>query len=155
MSDKPFLEKELKTIASLIDKGEILNKNISMASVKWHLQHSLLVINKVISAIMASDPETFKSEFNFKRSLVFFLNKIPRGKGKAPKQVLPDDNISKESIEKELDKLRANLVELNTLDKNAYFHHPYFGNLNLKHTKRFLQIHTNHHLKIVEDILNH
>ena len=36
---------------------------------------------------------------------------------------------------------------------NAYFRHLIFGNLNKKRTIRFLQIHTAHHLKIIQDIL--
>lgn len=154
MPEQPFLNKELKTIASLIDKGETVNKKVSMASVKWHLQHTLMVINKVIPAVVASDPKTFKSKFNLKRSILFTLNKIPRGKGKAPEQVRPDGDISKESIETHLATARENLAQLDTLDKNAYFQHFLFGDLNIKNTKRFLVLHTNHHLKIINDILN-
>lgn len=153
MSEQLFLSKELNTIISFIEKGESLNKDISMASVKWHLQHCLLVINKVLAAVEASDPEHFKNKFNFNRSLIFMLNSIPRGKGKAPKQVRPDGDISRKSIESNIAKARAHLKNLNTLDKNAYFNHPFFGDLNVKNTKRFLKLHTKHHLKIIKDIL--
>jgi hypothetical protein len=154
MTGKHFLDKELRSITSLTNKGDVLNKNVSMATVSWHLQHSLMVINKICEAIQASDPKKFKGKFNLKRSIVFSLNKIPRGKGKSPKQVRPDENISKLSIEKHMTEAHKNLITLETLHKNAYFQHPFFGDLNLKNTKRFLRLHTRHHLKIIEDILN-
>ena len=153
MSELHFLNEELNRLASFTDKGDSIDKSISMASVKWHLQHTLIVINKIIPAVEASDPKQFKPTFNFKRHLIFSLNKIPRGKGKAPKQVRPDGDISKEGIEKEIEKARGYLLKLNELDKNAFFNHPLFGDLNLKNTKRFLRLHTVHHLKIIEDIV--
>jgi hypothetical protein len=45
------------------------------------------------------------------------------------------------------------LLELEHLDAKSNFMHPYFGQLNLKQTKKFLALHTKHHLKIIDDIL--
>ena len=39
------------------------------------------------------------------------------------------------------------------LDDHQYFTHPIFKNLNKKQTIKFLKLHTNHHIKIVNDIL--
>ena len=47
---------------------------------------------------------------------------------------------------------KNSLVDLETLNANSYFTHPYFGDLNLKKTIWFLNLHTNHHLKIIKDI---
>jgi len=41
---------------------------------------------------------------------------------------------------------------LKTLPKDRYFEHPFFGKLKLKQTINFLEIHTMHHLDIIEDI---
>jgi hypothetical protein len=49
-------------------------------------------------------------------------------------------------------KIKNSLVDLETLNANSYFTHPYFGDLNLKKTIWFLNLHTNHHLKIIKDI---
>ena len=43
--------------------------------------------------------------------------------------------------------------KIEAIDKRAYFIHHIFGSLNKEQTIRFLNIHTNHHLNIVEDIL--
>ena len=47
---------------------------------------------------------------------------------------------------------KINPFDLETLNANSYFKHPYFGDLNLKKTLWFLNLHTNHHLKIIKDI---
>jgi hypothetical protein len=39
------------------------------------------------------------------------------------------------------------------VSKDHFFEHPYFGKLKLKETIRFLEIHTTHHLSIIEDIV--
>ncbi|MEO0902674.1 MAG: hypothetical protein AAFY00_11940, partial [Bacteroidota bacterium] len=39
------------------------------------------------------------------------------------------------------------------LSEDAHFEHPNFDVINKGQTKRFLKIHTGHHLKIIKDIL--
>lgn len=51
--------------------------------------------------------------------------------------------------------LTSTLKELFSLNQNQYFSHYIFGILNRDKTLRFIEIHTNHHLKIVRDILDH
>jgi hypothetical protein len=77
---------------------------------------------------------------------------MPRGKARAPKSVIPTQ-IDKAELDAALD--RASLSVLNLLNQSLkqYFTHPMFGDLNTKLTSRFLWIHTEHHLKIVRDIL--
>jgi hypothetical protein len=81
------------------------------------------------------------------------LQKIPRGKAKAPKVVQPEGDITRESLQLHLEKVHQNLENWENLDPNCYFFHPYFGNLNKKATEKFLKLHTLHHLHIIEDIL--
>ncbi len=38
--------------------------NVSQVNVGWHLAHSFKVINSVCSALKASDPSKYRSEFN-------------------------------------------------------------------------------------------
>ena len=57
--------------------------------------------------------------------------------------------ILKEDIFLQLSVARANIREIQNLDKNAFFNHPLFGNINKKRVLLFLNAHTNHHLKIV------
>lgn len=130
------------------------NLKISKAKVGWHIQHSLMVINSIIDALKKSEQANYRWKFNLGRYYILFINKIPRGKGKAPKVVQPKDAFTKELLIESVALAKQNIHELRHLQKNHYFIHPYFGMLNLKPSIRFLQIHTQHHLNIINDILH-
>ena len=102
---------------------------------------------------MASDPSAYKWSFNFNRTLVLSIGKIPRGRAKAPAVVQPKIDFDIETLIKHLTKVKQKVEIFNTLNKNHHFPHPYFGLLNLKPTMRFLEIHTQHHIKIMKDII--
>lgn len=151
------MEKIQQLIAQLeskIAEHETVNLEASAGSVGWHIEHSLKTIDQIVTACKASNPSVYKWKFNFKRFLIVdVLNKIPRGKVKAPKLVRPEGEISKESLELSFKNLKDNLEDWKQLDKNAYFQHPFFDELNKKATEKFLVLHTNHHFKIINDIL--
>ena len=130
-----------------------INSKVSNASVGWHIEHSLKVIIQIVEAVEKSNANEYKWKFNFKRYLIWAINHIPRGTGKAPKVVLPEGEITVESLEHSIAKSRAVLGKIDKLKQNNYFKHPYFGDLNLKPTIKFLGLHTNHHLKIINDII--
>jgi len=130
-----------------------LNENVSSATVGWHIDHTLLVTNKISHAVKASNPDEYKWRFNKIRTLVFLINRIPRGKGKAPKVAQPQGDITVELLKKNFELTKKKVAELNGLNSGNHFDHPYFGKLNLKSTIWFLKIHTKHHLKIIDDII--
>ena len=66
--------------------------------------------------------------------------------------MIPPDTILKEDLVSQFEVAKANIKTIAGLDKNAYFKHPLFGNVNTPRIYRFLLIHTNHHLKIIKDI---
>lgn len=133
---------------------EKLQPAVSSANIGWHIQHMLLVFNRIITAVENSDPTLYKSSFNIKKSLVYTFNKMPRGKAVAPKTVKPIGQNIPETLLPEIETVIEKINTLATLQKNHHFPHPFFGKLNLRETERFLYIHTNHHLKIINDILN-
>lgn len=126
---------------------------ISAANVGWHIEHSLLVFVRIITAMETSDPALYKSSFNLKKLLVYTLNKIPRGKAKAPKIVQPTEDMMPDKLMSNIETATLKIKALASLQKHHHFDHPYFGKLNLKETNKFLAIHTNHHLKIINDIM--
>ncbi|MEL7342597.1 MAG: DUF1569 domain-containing protein [Bacteroidota bacterium] len=147
------LEDKLVDIESLIAQRDALDTTVSQAPVAWHLDHSLKVINNIFTALSDSDPDQRKSNFNFTRSVVFISGTIPRGVAQSPKSVRPPEVILTEDIRTQISQVRSNLQAFSTLPERANFEHPVFGNLNRKKTLRFLEIHTEHHLKIIRDIL--
>lgn len=138
-----------------IPEFEMTNLTVSKSTIGWQIDHSLLVINKVVSEIKNSNPNYYKWKFNKNRFLVqTLLRKIPRGRVKAPKAVQPSDEITLEHLKSQLKIARNNIAGLATLESKNYFTHPFMGDMNLKTTIHFLELHTNHHLKIIEDIKN-
>ena len=80
------------------------------------------------------------------------MNKLPRGRVKAVQAVIPED-YNEKSLREHLKATKLKVEELKTIDSNKYFNHPVFGNLKLTKTIKFLDIHTKHHLDIINDIL--
>jgi hypothetical protein len=129
------------------------NLSISSATIGWQLDHTLKVFNAVSEWTENSNPEDYKFKFNFWRSLLLTLGYFPRGKVKAPKYVLPPEIVTTEDLLKQLETAKMHLDKLKSLPEKSYFKHFIFGMLAKNQTLRFLEVHSNHHLKIVNDIL--
>ncbi|ULC59998.1 DUF1569 domain-containing protein [Flaviramulus sp. BrNp1-15] len=155
MSSKHYtiLQNQLSQIETYLLSIDKKNPKVSKSTVGWQLDHALKVFNSVCEWTENSNPKDYKWKFNFWRSILFRLNYIPRGKGKAPKFVLPPEIIHEKDLKNQLETARAHIERLKTLPKSAYFKHFIFGMLSKKKTLRFLEMHTKHHLKIVRDIL--
>jgi hypothetical protein len=147
------LEHLLNQLETAILDAKILNKAVSKANVGWHIAHSLLVLNGVSKHLSTSNPKEYKRKLNFLRILVLTTKKIPRGKGKAPKAVMPQENSDKINLLALITKTRTTLNAIHNIPKNSHFSHPYFGKLNYKQTIKFLEIHTQHHLNIIKDVI--
>ncbi len=136
-----------------IPSMDAVNTQISSAKVGWHIEHSLLVVINIANGFKQSNPKTYSWKFNINRTFIWTIGKIPRGKGKAPKVVQPQAKITKELLLESVERAKNSIAELNKVQNNQYFSHPYFGHLNLKPTIKFLKIHTKHHLDIINDIV--
>jgi hypothetical protein len=147
------LKNIIQELENKIPNQELLNPLVSKSSVGWHIEHILLTMNLVIESIHKSNPEDYKRTFNLNRFIVFTLNKIPRGKVRAPRVVQPKEDFTTDSLIGHLEKVKTNLEKLNTLSANSYFEHPFMGQLNLNPTIRFIKIHTKHHLNIIKEII--
>jgi hypothetical protein len=144
----------INVLSSKIEQQEKINVDVSSVSVGWHIAHSTIVIKQIVEQLEKSDPATYKWKFSLPRFIVFFMNKIPRGKGKAPQSVQVDDNFTIESLKKYITLAQEKAKMLNDMDAEKNFLHPYFGMLNVKSTIKFLQIHSNHHIQIIDDVIN-
>ena len=147
------LEPSLEKLYSYIKDDAKLNTTISSVNIGWHIEHSLLVISRIIDTVTNSDPNKYEYKFDFKRTVVFLLGKFPRGKASAPEIVIPKQN-EQVNYDALFASTRAAIQALKNAQPNQYFTHPIFGKLNKKHTFVMLDIHTKHHLKIIEDIIS-
>lgn len=142
--------KKLEYYLSAKDRSKA---SVSTSDVAWQIDHSLKVFNLVCETLLKSNPEDYKSNFNTWRLVLFTIGYFPRGKVKAPKFVRPPEIITIEDLKEQIQLAYQNIKRLKTAVKNAHFKHFIFGKLHKKQTVRFLQLHTNHHLKIIRDIL--
>lgn len=146
------LPKYLNDLEEKISKHTISNPEISKSNVGWQIEHILLTINAIIENIEKSDPQNYRWRFSLSKTMVFALNKIPRGRAKSPKVVTPE-HYDEQTLAHHLQFTKTKIRQLENLDSNKYFNHPFFGDLKLKKAVKFLEIHTNHHIEIINDIL--
>jgi len=152
-SDLNFLDEQLLQIENYFDQKEARNIAVSEANVAWHLDHMLKTINIITENLAASNPDNYESKFNIQRIMVHTTGRIPRGVAQSPESVRPPSTILLDSLHLQLLKAKQNLARISELDEKAFFAHPVFDDLDRDQTRRFLEIHTNHHLKIIKDIL--
>lgn len=150
----------MKSLAVLIDELETKlpfieqkKESVSQVTVGWHLEHSLLALIKMISAVENSNPADYKWKFSLQRSVVLILGKFPRGRGKAPDSVKPGNEISKTNINGLFAKARQKAESYEKISPGKFFKHPIFGDLKGKQARGIITIHTQHHIKIINDII--
>lgn len=148
------LIKLIDELESRIPYASNSNENISKVNVSWHLDHSLKVIIGISKQLIRSDISAYKANFNLSRFILFPIGFIPRGQGKSPKVVLPPDTILIEDIKTQIETAKELVLQLKSLPQNVNFKHYAFGILNKSNAIRFIEMHTKHHLKIVDDIRN-
>lgn len=136
-----------------ISSHEKVNPAFSSATIGWQIDHSLLTIDMIIGALQKSNPDKFIAAFNFAKFRVFLFRKIPRGRAKAPKIVMPNNTFDIVSLQNHIAATKEKIELLKNIPSNHFFTHPYFGDLKLKDAITFLEIHTQHHLSIIEDVM--
>ena len=150
MKNLAVLISELENKLSFVEQKK---EAVSQVTVGWHIEHSLLALIKMISAVEHSNPADYKWKFNLKRSIVFGLGKIPRGKARVPDSVKPAAETSMANINGLLEKAKQKVASFEKQRPDKFFTHPVFGDLQVKQARRIIAIHTNHHIKIINDII--
>ena len=146
------LDKEFLKIENYISVMEKSDKDVSKAPVKWHLLHLLQVIKGVIDNATSSDTVEFNSKSNLIWKYTSLFGKIPRGKITSPDVVNPKFDITEIEIRTTIDEAKLSVSQWSKLKKNNFYDHHILLHLNKRKIKRFLKVHTRHHLRIVRDI---
>jgi hypothetical protein len=147
------LESIVNELTTYLPDHQKRNLSISNSTIGWQIEHILLTINQVLKNCEESIDSNYQPKFSIWKLIVFTTKKIPRGKVKAPKIVRPE-LFDKNSLEIHIKQTTENLKIINDLKKNQYFNHPIFGHINKIKMIKFLEIHSNHHLKIIREIIH-
>jgi len=145
---------DIQKLEAFLPQLNAVNEDVSSQGVGWHIIHSMKVMNGILFVLAKSDPADYKKSMNFARTFVFKAGAIPRGQGKSPEAVVPtEDELNEEAFYKYKELTEKLIPKLEALTDKNNFNHPVFGFLNKKDTFRFIEIHTEHHLKIIRDIV--
>lgn len=147
------INQQLNNIENKIQYCNCESQYISKTTVGWHIEHLLLTMNSIVKVLKESTVQNYKPKSSLLKLLVFTFKKIPRGKAKAPSFVTPKD-FNEKSLKTHFETTVSNIKELEIINSNCYFSHPYFGDLKLKKAIQFIEIHNNHHIKIMDDIIS-
>lgn len=147
------LLKAIDELESYVNQYSLSNERVSDSTIGWQIGHALKVIYGVCKTLEKSNPKDYKWRFNFTRTFILITKKIPRGKARAPKTVRPvEEELTEAALLGFLQKSRKALEAAANTDRKASFDHPYFGLVSRDKAFLFLEIHTEHHLKIIRDI---
>ena len=156
MSDLDALRAQLERIATLAAGPLPSAPGVSAWSAAQHLDHVLRVGTGMLKRI-AKPSEEAMPPLDWRGRLVLTLGWIPRGKGKSPdalvgQEVTSDALAASHRRCAEALQIVADRPVL-LAARAPVMRHPYFGGLTAAQTVRFARIHTDHHLKIVGEIL--
>jgi hypothetical protein len=137
-------------------------EKVSLWSTAQQLHHSAMVATFGFDTIQKlheeADSTILRRGFPTRNGIaVLLLGKIPRGKVKAPEAVQSPPEVTRPVIEKALAAADLSFDRVLTIspflhDLKGRWTHPALGALNAPEWFRFVRVHTDHHLAIVDDI---
>jgi len=154
------LERQFERLAGLLAEPpgrlDVVRPEVSLWSVGQQVDHVLKVL-AVTRQVIASERPPLARRINLAGRVALALNWLPRGVGKAPRAVLPEERPDRAlgaALAAERAAWRELAGERELLARpEAIYPHPYFRGLTRAQAVRFAAVHTHHHLKIVDDIL--
>jgi len=150
---------ELIDLAGHAEEMSLQSDSISSWSVGKHVEHLALSGELTLdgmSKLSANPQPAAPGQPTFVGRICLWFGYIPRGRGKAPKGVVPQ-GIPNEVIANRLEAVRQGFTELEASveplsSSTATVPHPVFGRLDACQWLRFTEIHNRHHQKIMRDI---
>ena len=144
---------DLEILRELVDRSDAKSPDVSSWSVGMHIEHCCLVVSSICGALAESVPPPPPAGVSLLRSAMLKTGFIPRGRGRAPKAVIPTREPDAGELRAILDRAAADQRAARELSPEAWFRHFAFGIMNRDETLRFLAIHNAHHAKIIRDVI--
>ncbi len=128
---------------------------VSAWNVRQQVDHSLKVLDRISRTLeerkLVDGPGPSRQGH-----VVLLFGIIPRGRAKSPESVLPEERDAPQ-LSEATTAVRKRLAELEhdkafLCEHRRFFRHPFLGSFSPAQALRFLEVHTSHHLKIVNDI---
>lgn len=166
------IEAELEAVRALYDEMDVAlaspddhlfvpNTQISDWSIGQQLHHIGSVNRTVAMSLIKLVQDATDRDADRRATLtgvsVLASGYIPRGRGKAPARLRPSNDLSRGDVVNSINKSRAKVEELNVFGallktRMGRIEHPFLGYLKPSQWVRFINVHTEHHLKIVREI---
>ena len=144
----------LDRLEGFIAEAPTSNPAISAWSVGMQIHHALLATIHISQFLTDSTPGEKKQSFSVPRSLILLTGKIPRGRGKAPKRSLPNQDITAQDLDELLTRARTVLDAASQSDPACWWKHFAFGVMRRDTAIKFIHVHNRHHLSIITDIID-
>ncbi|MGB5817144.1 MAG: DinB family protein [Thermoanaerobaculia bacterium] len=150
---------ELLVLAGQPDLAAVHAQGVSGWSVGGQLEHLLLSDRMILDGFDTFLDGTLTSAGGGPTAIGRFIllsGYIPRGKGRAPKGVVPGDLSPSEiasgfaGVKKRFEELAPRLGELEA--SRATYRHPLLGDFNPGQWLKFVKVHHHHHQKLIRDI---
>jgi hypothetical protein len=135
------------------------SERVSGWTISQQLEHLALVngyLNQRIETALKEPPENADQRPDWRAYMLLWTGYIPRGKAQAPDAVVPQ-GLSPDMLRQKLAEARDGFAAFEPRLQNfptsrGRSPHPILGMLTARQWLRFIEVHNNHHLKIIRAI---
>jgi len=133
---------------------QVRDVDVSAWAVGQHIEHVLKATSTFTVMLLRNRQPDGSGIQKQLKGILLQRDSFPRGVAKAPDVSLPADNTPEEALAQLLLKTRNRIGRLETVSSTSVAHHPYLGEMVRDEAVHFIAIHLDHHLSIIEDIVN-
>ncbi len=136
----------------LLEETDVREPDVSGWSVHEHVEHVAVANNYFLTFLhrLSKGEGSPEGRPRFLGRILLWTGFIPRGKGEAPDFVVPTGRGNVRAL---LERARDRFAALGPQTKGGNrLPHPFIGAVTARQWARFAEVHTRHHLKIINDI---
>ena len=153
MSNLRTLPDQFERMASLVSSASKRNPAVSAWSVGDQIEHICMAAGGFAVVLITGRGPSFAGEHRDQRKRVLVDGIIPRGVIKVPAAGEPQTGLSSDELGTMLKKTLSRLQKAASVPAEKTADHPLLGTLTRDEMLRFTEVHTAHHLEIIDEIL--